>query len=64
MSRKILLLLALAMVLVVGWFALRSTAYRQSTDAETKEPSLVGSQAFLRYQQCQPRHWRYLMLQH
>jgi len=68
MSRK-LLPLTLATILLTGWALqaagwFRGHAVLAATRPLQANSSLVPSQAALRYQQCQARHWRYLMLQH
>jgi hypothetical protein len=66
---RMLFPLSLGTVLLTGWVLhaagwFRGHAALAATSPMRASASLVHSQAALRYQQCQPRHWRYLMLQH
>jgi hypothetical protein len=66
MSRILPLLLAVVMVLCGGWVVLRTCGrgHHPMGAIQPRDRALTPTQAWFRYQQCQPRHWRYLMLQH
>ncbi len=62
MGRTILLLVTLAMVLAAGWVVPRSSG--RGPEAVPDSKGMALTQAILRDQRGQPRHWRALMLQH
>jgi hypothetical protein len=64
MSRSILLSITLGIVLFAGWIVPRSCGRgpEAARDFDASGTSLMAREALLRYQQCQPQHWRYVML--
>ena len=69
MMRKRLLLLGLAVLLFTGTVVLVTRRPGLSAQAQAPQPGVLDSkapkdmQAIMRYRQCQPHHWRYIMLQ-
>jgi hypothetical protein len=57
MRRVVLAVVVCGLVLVAGLIAYRVVACRLASSGR-----ITAKQAELRYQQCQPRHWRSLLL--
>lgn len=69
MKRKRLILLGLAAMLLIGSVAMLAGRHRTAAaPALAIPPRFIdpndpeGMQATMRYRQCQPHHWRYVML--
>jgi hypothetical protein len=71
MKRYGLLLTTLGMALLTicvlrasSWFAQPARETDRQGHAHARPADPLASEAALRYRQCQPHHWRYLMLSH